>query len=85
MPRVLGNFTGKDSPVYHWASEGKEENRKKTVYVPPVGGWIQPMFNQSDVDTVFKVLLRRLLRDGAERVHAFSSATMRNLTLKRNQ
>ena len=75
--RGLGNFLKMDRPEHHSIDRLKErEVEKGNGRHSTPQGREQSVFNQTNIGTVSSETLGRLLRDGAERVWAFSSATM---------
>ena len=75
--RGLKNFLNTDKPEHHsidhLKERGKEEGSGRNSTLQ---GQEQSVFNQANIGTVSRATLGRLLRDGAERVWAFPSATM---------
>ena len=75
--RGLRNFLNTDKPEHHSTDRLKERRVEKGSgrHSTPQGRE-RSVFNQTNIDTVSRATLGRLLRDGAERVWAFPSATM---------
>ena len=73
----LRNFLNMDRPEHHSIDRLKERGVEKGSgrHSTPQGRE-RYVFNQANIGTVSRATLRRLLRDGAERVWAFPSATM---------
>ena len=75
--RGLRNFLNTDKPEHHSIDRLKERGvetgsgRNSTLH-----GRERSVINQANIGTVSKATLGRLLRDGAQRVWAFLSATM---------
>ena len=71
--RGLRNFLSTDKQEHHSIDRLKERGVEKGS-----GRYstLQSVFNQVNIGTVSKATLGRLLRDGAERVWAFPSATI---------
>ena len=75
--RGLGNFLTMDRPEHHSIDRLKERGVEKgSGRHSTLRGRERSVFNQTNIVTVSRVTLGRLLRDGAERVWAFLSATM---------
>ena len=73
----LRNFLNMDRPEHHSTDRLKERGVEKgSGRHSTLQGRERSVFNQANIDTVSKATLGRLLRDGAERVWAFPSATM---------
>ena len=71
--RGLRNFANMDGPEHHSTDRLKERGVEKgSGGHSTFRGRERSVFNQANIDTVS----RRLLRDGAERVWAFPSAAM---------
>ena len=69
--RGLRNFLSTDKPEHH-----SIDRLKEAADIPPSKAENDLWFNQANIGTVSRATLRRLLRDGAECVWAFPSATM---------
>ena len=75
--RGLRNFLNTDKPEHHSIDRLKERGVEKgSGRHSTLQGRERSVFNQTYMGTVSRVTLGRLLRDGAERVWVFSSATM---------
>ena len=75
--RGLRNFLNMDRPEHHSIDRLKERGVEKgSGRHSTVQGRERSVFNQTNIGTVLKATLGRLLRDGAERVWAFQSASM---------
>ena len=75
--RGLRNFLNTDKPEHHNTDRLKERGVEKgSGRHSTLQGRERSVFNQANIGTVSKATLGRLLRDGAERVLAFLSATM---------
>ena len=75
--RGLRNFLNTDKPEHHSIDRLKERGVEKgSVRHSTLQGRQQSAFNQANIGTVSRATLGRLLRDGAERIWAFPSATM---------
>ena len=75
--RGLRNFLSTDKPEHHSIDRLKESGVEKgSGQHSTLQGWERSVFNQTNIGTVSRTTLGRLLRDGAERVWAFPSATM---------
>ena len=75
--RGLRNFLNTDKPEHHRIDRLKERGVEKgSGRHSTLQGREQSVFNQTNIGTVSRATLGRLLRDGAERVWAFPSATM---------
>ena len=75
--RGLRNFLSTDKPEHHSIDRLKERGVEKgSGRHSTLQGRERPVFNQTNIGTVSRATLGRLLRDGAERVRAFPSATM---------
>ena len=75
--RGLRNFLSTDKPEHHSTDRLKERGvEKESGRHSTLQGRERSVFNQTNIGTVLRATLGRLLRDGAERVWAFPSATM---------
>ena len=75
--RGLRNFLSTDKPEHHSIDRLKERGVEKgSGRHSTLQGRERSVFNQTNIGTVSRSTLGRLLRDGAERVWAFPSATM---------
>ena len=76
--RDLRNFLNMDRPGHHSIDRLKERDHKEkgSGRQSTLQGRERSVFNQANIGTVSRATLGRLLRDGAERVWAFPSATM---------
>ena len=75
--RGLRNFLSTDKPEHHSIDRLKERGVEKgSGRHSTLKGRERSVFNQANIGTVSRATLGRLLRDGAERVWAFPSATM---------
>ena len=75
--RGLRNFLSTDKPEHHSIDHLKERGVEKgSGRHSTLQGRERSVFNQTNIGTVSRATLGRLLRDGAERVWAFPSATM---------
>ena len=75
--RGLRNFLNTDKPEHHSTDHLKERGVEKgSSRHSTHQGRERSVFNQANIGTVSRATLGRLLRDGAERVWAFPSATM---------
>ena len=75
--RGLRNFLSTDKPEHHSTDRLKERGVEKgSGRHSTLQGRERSVFNQTNIGTVSRATLGRLLRDGAERVWAFPSATM---------
>ena len=75
--RGLRNFLSTDKPEHHSIDRQKERGVEKgSGRHSTLQGRERSVFNQTNIGTVSRATLGRLLRDGAERVWAFPSATM---------
>ena len=75
--RGLRNFLRTDKPEHHSIDRLKERGVEKgSGRHSTLQGRERSVFNQTNIGTVLRATLGRLLRDGAERVWAFPSATM---------
>ena len=75
--RGLRNFLNMDWPEHHSIDRLKERGVEKgSGRHSTLQGRERSVFNQANIGTVSRTTLGRLLRDGAERVRAFPSATM---------
>ena len=75
--RCLRNFLNMDRPEHHRTDRMKERGEGKgSSQHSTLQGQERSVFNQTSIGTVSKATLGRLLRDGAEQVWAFLSATM---------
>ena len=75
--RGLRNFLNMDRPEHHSIDRLKERGVEKgSGRHSTLQGRERSVFNQAYIGTVSRATLGRLLRDGAERVWAFPSATM---------
>ena len=75
--RGLRNFLSTDKPEHHSIDRLKERGVEKgSGRHSTLQGRKRSVFNQTNIGTVSRATLGRLLRDGAERVWAFPSATM---------
>ena len=75
--RGLRNFLNTDKPEHHSIDRLKEREVKKgSGRHSTLQGWKLSVFNQANIGTVSMATLGRLLRDGAERIWTFPSATM---------
>ena len=73
----LRNFLNMDRPEHHSTDRPKERGVEKgSSRHSTLKGRERSVFNQTNIGTVSRATLGRLLRDGAERVWAFPSATM---------
>ena len=74
--RGLGNFLNMDRLEHHRMDHQDEREVKKgSGWHSTIRGRERSLFNQTNIGTVSRVTLGRLLRDGAERAWAFPSAT----------
>ena len=77
MLRGLRNFLNMDRPEHHSTDRLKETGVEKgSGRRSTLQGRERSVFNQTNIGTVSRAVLGRLLGDGAERVWAFPSATM---------
>ena len=77
----LRNFLSTDKPEHHSIDRLKERGVEKgSGRHSTLQGRERSVFNQTNIGTVSRATLGRLLRDGAERVWAFPSATMPSWT-----
>ena len=75
--RGLRNFLSADKPEHQSIDRLKERGVEKgSGQHSTLQGRERSVFNQTNIGTVSRATLGRLLRDGAERVWAFPSATM---------
>ena len=75
--RGLRNFLSTDKPEHHSIDRLKERGVEKgSGRHSTLQGRERSVFNQTNIGTVSRATLGRLLRDEAERVWAFPSATM---------
>ena len=75
--RGLRNFLYTDKPEHQSIDRLKERGVEKgSGRHSTLQGRERSVFNQTNIGTVSRATLGRLLRDGAERVWAFRSATM---------
>ena len=75
--RGLRNFLNTDKPEHHSIGHLKERGVEKgSGRHSTLQGRERSVFNQANIGTVSRATLGRLLRDRAERVWAFPSATM---------
>ena len=75
--RGLRNFLSTDKPEHHSIDHLKERGVEKgSGRHSTLQGRERSVFNQTNIGIVSRATLGRLLRDGAERVWAFPSATM---------
>ena len=75
--RGLRNFLNMDRPEHHNIDRLEERGAEKgSGRHSTLRGRERSVFNQANIGTVSRATLGRLLRDGAERVWAFPSATM---------
>ena len=75
--RGLGNFLNMDKPEHHSIDRLKERGVEKgSGRRSTLRGWGRSVFYQTNIGTVSRATLGRLLRDGAERIWGFPSATM---------
>ena len=75
--RGLRNFLSTDKPEHHSIDRLKERGVEKgSGRHSTLQGRERSVFNQTNIGTVSRATLGRLLRDGAERVWAFPSVTM---------
>ena len=75
--RGLRNFLSTDKPEHHSIDRLKERGVEKgSGRHSTLQGRERSVFNQTNIGTVSRATWGRLLRDGAERVWAFPSATM---------
>ena len=75
--RGLRNFLNTDKPKHHSIDRLKERGVEKgSGRHSTLQSRERSVFNQANIGTVSRATLGRLLRDGAERVWAFPSATM---------
>ena len=73
--RGLRNFLNMDRPEHHSIDRPKERGVESGRH-STLQGRERSVFNQTNTGTVSRATLGRLLRDGAERVRGFPSATM---------
>ena len=74
--RGLRNFLNADMPEHHSTDRLKERGVEKgSGRYSTLRGRERSVFDQTNIGTVSRATLGRLLRDGAERVWAFPSAT----------
>ena len=77
MLRGLRNFLNTDKPEHHSTDHLKERGVEKgSGWHSTLQGRERSVFNQTNIGTVLRATLGRLLRDGAEHVWAFPSTTM---------
>ena len=77
MLRGSGNFLNMDRPELHSIDRLKERGVEKgSGRHSTLQGRERSVFNKANIGTVSRATLGRLLRDGAEHVWAFPSATM---------
>ena len=77
VPRGLRNFLNMDRPEHRGIDHLKERGVEKgSSRHSTLQGRERSVFNQANIGTVLKVTVGKRLRDGAERVWAFPSATM---------
>ena len=77
MLRGLRNFLNMDRPEHHSTDPVKERSVERgSSRHSTLEGWEWSVFNQTNIGTVSRATLGRLLSDGAEHVWAFPSATM---------
>ena len=77
MLRGLGNFLNMDRPEHHSTDRLKERGVEKgSGQHSTLQGRERSVINQTNIGTVSRATLGRLLRDGAERVWAFPSTSM---------
>ena len=75
--RGLRNFLHMDMPEHHSIDHLKERGmEKESGRHSTLQGRERSVFNQTNIGSVLRATLGRLLRDGAERVWAFPSTTM---------
>ena len=75
--RGLRNFLNKDRPEHHSIDRLKERGVEKgSGRHSGLRGRERSVWNQTNIGTVSRATLGRLLKDGVERVWAFPSATM---------
>ena len=74
--RGLRNFLNMDRPEHRSIDRLKERGVEKGSGRHSTQSRERCVFNQANIGTVSKTTLERLLRDGAESVWAFPSATM---------
>ena len=75
--RGLKNFLNMDRPEHHSTDRLKERGVEKgSGRHSTLQGRERSVLNQTNIGTVSRATLGRLLTDGAERVKAFTSATM---------
>ena len=75
--RGLRNCLNTDKPEHHSIDHLKERVvEKESGRHSILQGRERSVFNQTNISTVSKATIGRLLRDGAERVWAFTGATM---------
>ena len=75
--RGLKNFLNMDRPEHHSIDSLKERGVEKgSGRHSTLQGRERSVFNQTNIGTVSRAILGRLLRDGKERVWAFPSARM---------
>ena len=75
--RGLRNFLNTDKPEHHSTDRLKRRGVEKgSCRHSTLQGRERSVFNQANIGTVSRATFGRLLRDGAERVWAFQSATM---------
>ena len=73
----LGNSLNMDRPEHHSGDRLKERGvEKERSRGSTLNGRERSVFYQTNIGTVSRATFGRLLRDGAERVWAFPSATM---------
>ena len=72
----LRNFLNMDRPDHHSIDYLKEREVEKEAADIPSSKVENDLCSTRNIDTVSRATLGRLLRDGAERVWAFPSATM---------
>ena len=74
--RDFRNYLNTDKPAHHSIDRLKERGVEKgSSRYSTIQGRERSVFNQTDIGTVSRATLGRLLRDGAERVWTFPSAT----------
>ena len=77
MLRGLRNFLNMDRPEHHSTDHLKERGVEKgSSRHSTLQGQERSVFNQTNIGTVSRATLGRLLRDGVEHIWAFLSATM---------
>ena len=75
--RGLRNFLNMDRPQHHSTDLLKERGVEKgSGRHSTLQGRERSVFSQTNIDTVSRAILGRMLRDGVQRLWAFPSATM---------